>query len=78
MDFEVECCGDTVRELRQRLENMTLYLLEHGLVIKDGDTVGGDEKEKVKVSYADSAFGSKERVIRLNVETIKKPIWKFW
>ena len=55
---------------------LALYLIENGLVIKDGHTVGEDENERIKVSYTDSAFGNEGEVMRLDYEAVaKKKSW---
>jgi hypothetical protein len=43
--------------------NIIAYLLEKGPVIKDGDTIGGDENEKIKVRYDKSMWNVKEDVM---------------
>lgn len=80
MEIEAIKVPEPYSELRERLTSLADYLLNNGMVIKDGDTVGGDQDEKIKVRYADSEYGHKENVIRLNYEnaTVKKSKWKFW
>lgn len=78
MDIETNSSFDSPSELRERLESIAGYLLENGLVIDDGDTVGESETEKIRAVYAPSQFGSSERVIRLEFEKPKKPLWKIW
>ena len=78
MDIETDSSFDSPSELRERLELMAGYLLENGLVIDDGDTIGESEAEKIRVVYAGSQFGSSEKVMRLEFEKPKKPLWKIW
>ncbi|MDN2696849.1 DUF4261 domain-containing protein [Janthinobacterium sp. SUN073] len=78
MDFETETATDTPRELRDRFETLTDYLLENGLIIKDGDSVGGDETEKIHVIFSDSQFGKSTQVMRLEYAETRKPFWKIW
>ncbi|QPF93756.1 DUF4261 domain-containing protein [Bradyrhizobium commune] len=38
-----------------RVEGLAVYLIEHGAVVKDGDTFGGDEHERFTAHYRMSA-----------------------
>lgn len=40
--------------LIDRVAGLTVYLVEHGNVVKDGDTFGGDELERFKARYKNS------------------------
>ncbi len=66
--------------LRDRLTALCGYLLENGPVIHDGNTVGADADEKIRVVFAESRFGAQSEVMLLEYEgrTSKKPKWKFW
>ncbi|HQU43286.1 MAG TPA: hypothetical protein PK867_10770 [Pirellulales bacterium] len=44
---------------------------EFGPVIKDGDTIGEDANERIKVTYGPSSFGVPREVMRLNYSTRK-------
>jgi hypothetical protein len=44
----------------------------------DGDTIGEDANERIRVVYAKSAFGHEGQVMRLQYETPEKPWWKLW
>jgi len=65
MELETRNATETPGELRERLTILVEYLLEHGPVIRDGDTVGGDENERIQVVYAESSFGHEGQVMRL-------------
>jgi hypothetical protein len=78
MDIETDSSIDSPSELRERLESIAGYLLGNGLVIADGDSLGESETEKIRVVYAPSQFGSSEKVMRLEFENPKKPLWKIW
>ena len=80
MEFETQNCPEPPGELRQRLESLARYVLENGPVIKDGDTIGEDANERIRIVYSKSSFGHKGRVMRLEYETAspKKPWWKLW
>ena len=52
-------------ELRERLFSFASYLLENGPVLCDGDTIGGDEAERIHIKHTRSAFGHPGIVIRL-------------
>ena len=71
-EFETETSTDGIGELRERFFGLATYVLENGPVIKDGNTVGGDEHEKIRVELAPSAFGNPKRVLRLEYESGKK------
>ncbi len=66
--------------MKERLVDLAGYLVENGPVIGDGDTVGRDEDEKIRVVYAESAFGKEGEVMRLEYGDgeEKKAWWKFW
>jgi hypothetical protein len=83
MDFETQNSSESPGELRERLITLCGYVLEHGPVIRDGDTVGQDAREKIQVKYGPSAFGNDGQVMRLDYSTVSasngnKPWWKFW
>ncbi|MCA8998046.1 MAG: DUF4261 domain-containing protein, partial [Planctomycetaceae bacterium] len=80
MDLETEHATESPRDLYERLVSLADYVLTNGPVIKDGDTVGQDAHEKIRVVYSDSTFGHEEKVMRLvyGKGYDKKPRWKFW
>lgn len=75
MELETESSPESVGDLRERLFGLASYLLENGPVIKDGDTIGADANEKIRVVYAKSAFGAPEKVMRLEYGEAKKKSW---
>jgi hypothetical protein len=80
MEIEVKGSPERPSELRERLVALATYLVENGPVIKDGDTVGSSNEERIKVKYSKSEFGHEGLVMRLNYEEgeTKKPWWKVW
>lgn len=79
MEIEAQGSPEKPGDLRQRLHDLAAYLIQNGRVIRDGDTVGQDAYEKIRVIFSDSAFGHNKRVMRLEYETAKaKPWWKLW
>jgi hypothetical protein len=80
MEFETHNSTQAPPQLRERLLALAGYVLEKGPVISDGNTVGGDAGEKIRVVFSDSTFGHPERVMRLVYELPqpKKPRWKIW
>jgi hypothetical protein len=56
---------ESPNELGERLVALAGYVVENGPVIKDGDTVGEDADERIRVMCSPSAFGHKEQVMRL-------------
>jgi hypothetical protein len=71
-EFETDNATDSVGTLRERLFNLSCYVLENGPVIKDGNTVGADESEKIRVVYSESLFGNEGEVMRLDYQTGRK------
>lgn len=65
MEIETLNSPETIGDFRMRLHGMAGYLLERGPVIKDGNTIGKDENEKIRVVYSPSAFGHEGQVMRL-------------
>lgn len=68
MEIETESSSEPARELRDRFEGLIHYLLENGPVIADGDTIGEDADERIKVVYSPSSFGHEGTVMRLEYE----------
>ena len=79
---EIECenAAEPPGELRERLYALAGYVLEKGAVIRDGDTVGEDHQERIRVVFAKSSFGHEGTVMRLVYEkpSPAKPWWKLW
>ncbi len=80
MEIEALDTPETVPELRDRLTGLADYLLMNGPVIRNGDTVGEDENEFIKVIYGKSEFGYENEVMILKYEQAKVKIskLKFW
>ncbi len=79
MELETLDSPETPAGLRDRFFGLACYLLENGPVIKDGDTVGESADEKIRVVYSDSAYGHKNKVMRMDYGgSANKPWWKFW
>jgi hypothetical protein len=80
MEIEAQGAPEPPGELRQRFLALAGYVLENGPVIKDGDTIGEDANERIRVVYSKSAFGHKGQVMRLEYEkpSPRKPWWKLW
>jgi hypothetical protein len=80
MEFETDDSPEPPGELRERFFGLANYLLDNGLVIKNGDTIGEDANERIRVVYDDSDFGLKGKVMRLEYTPVerKKSRWRFW
>lgn len=80
MEFESQKSPEPPGELRERFLALAGYVVENGPVIRDGDTVGEDAEERIRVIYSDSLYGHEGKVMRLVYETpsTKKPWWKLW
>ncbi len=75
-EIEVTGATESFGAIRERLYNLCIYLLENGAVIKDGDTVGGDEHEKIKIKFGPSQWDAQREVMHLIYEPeVKKKSW---
>ena len=72
MELETLNSSEPAAELRDRFEGLIYYLLENGLVIKDGDTIGEGANERISVAHVASAFGHEGKVMRLDYEPAQK------
>lgn len=72
MEIETLNSPEPPGELRDRFEGLIAYLLENGPVIRDGDTIGEDVNERIKVVYSPSSFGHDGTVMRLDYESSSK------
>lgn len=68
MELEAQEANEPPSELRQRFESIAQYLLDHGPVIRDGNTVGNSATEMIRVIYSPSCFGAEGQVMRLSYE----------
>jgi len=66
MDIECSSANEPASELRARLEGIANYLLENGLIIRDGHTLGETAREIIRVKYASSKFGHDKKVMQLD------------
>lgn len=78
MELEAHDWPQKPSELRERFQELARYLLEHGPVIKDRDTIGQDAREKIRVVFTQSTYGNTGRVMELRHEGSAKPWWKIW
>ncbi len=65
MDIEVDSCARDPVELTGFMHNIASYLIENGPVIKDGDTIGGDENERIRVTHSPSIHDEEKKVYRV-------------
>ncbi len=65
MEFETQGAPESPEALRERFLHFAAYVLD-GAAIEDGETIGFDANEKIKVTYAASSFGVPGRVMRLD------------
>lgn len=79
MEVETEASPEEPGPLRERLYLLAEYVLSSGRMINDGDTVGEDAGEKIRVVYSESAFGNPKKVMKLVYEKPStKSKWKLW
>jgi hypothetical protein len=65
LELEVVRSGYSPEDLVDRLFNCAHYLLDHGPVLKDGDTFGLSAEEKIEVRHLPSKLGRPGKVIQL-------------
>lgn len=65
MELETEQAPEVPSELLQRFVGIGGYLIQNGMVIHDGDLIGEDVNEKIRVVFAESKFGHTGQVMRL-------------
>jgi hypothetical protein len=75
MELEVAESPERPWELRHRMQCVAGYLLEHGAVINDGDSVGGNHDECIRVRYGASQVGIPGTVMRLTYGEDEKSTW---
>ena len=65
--MEIEVVGTTQKtsDILGKMTGLSAYLIASGNVIKDGDTIGGSENEKIKTRHAESVIGRKGKVLRV-------------
>ena len=78
MEWEALDVPEKPGELHERFMELSNYVLANAAVIKDGDTVGRNAKEKIRVVFSPSTFGRDGLVMRLVYENAPRPWWKFW
>jgi hypothetical protein len=66
MEFETDNATESPGDLRERLFSLASYVLTQGAVIRDGDTVGQNARERIRVVYGPSRFGLPGQVMRLD------------
>ena len=77
MEFETQRSPEPPSELRDRLMGLAGYVIENGPVIQDGDTIGEDANERIRVVYSKSEFGHEGNVMRLAYEAaLSQKLWK--
>lgn len=79
MELEARDWPEKPSDLRERFRELARYLVQNGAVIKDRDTIGQDQTEKIRAVYAPGTFGQNTRVMQLRYESAPaKPWWKIW
>lgn len=80
MDIEINETADSAQGVFDRLTGIVDYLIENGMVISDGDTLGATDEERIRVVYGRSALDSEREVMRLVSEEIPqtKPGKSWW
>lgn len=68
MELETKQATEVPSELMQRFVGIGNYLIQNGMVINDGDLIGENANEKIRVVFSESAFGHDGQVMRLVYE----------
>ena len=68
MEIEIERRTSDPMETVSEIFNFAHYLLDHGAVLKDGDTIGMSAESKIGVRHVSSSWDKGERVYRLSDE----------
>jgi hypothetical protein len=81
MDIEIPETQDSAEEVFGRLTGIVDYLVENGMVISDGDTLGATAEERIRVVHGPSALDPERQVMRLQHEELpqagsNKSWWK--
>ncbi|MEM9287831.1 MAG: DUF4261 domain-containing protein, partial [Pseudomonadota bacterium] len=61
-------------DIFQRVSGMALYLMQQGLVVEDGDSVGANETEIIRVRYADQGIRPGIPILSLTCETTERAV----
>lgn len=68
MDIEVDHSNMELSDLFEYVCNVAHYLVTTGAVIKDGDTIGSDENERIVVRHQPSMIDSSRKVYKILFE----------
>lgn len=68
MEIEVDRCRMNLQELFEFVSNLAHYLIQSGPVIADGNTVGGNEEERILVRHRSSMIDQREMVYKIVFE----------
>ena len=66
MEFEIVASKQSMEEMFEMLIGMSRYVIFHGNVIGDGDTVGATAEDKISTHYAQSVIGRPARVVAVD------------
>lgn len=67
MEIEVTPCTWQPSDLLEFIFNVSCYLINQGPVVKDGETVGGDEKQRIKVYHRVGEYDGGNRVYQVRI-----------
>ncbi|HAI21472.1 MAG TPA: hypothetical protein DCM14_06235 [Clostridiales bacterium UBA8153] len=77
-EIEAVDAQESWERLQERLYDLAGYVLEHGPVIADGDTVGDHASERIRVVYGASELGGEGEVIHLQYDRPGRRKWQLW
>jgi hypothetical protein len=63
IEFEVDRLSPS--DVLNKVAGLATYLIEHGSVIKDGDTFGGSGAERIKINHATSTRPDHAAILRV-------------
>ncbi len=67
MEIEIAASRDHPRRLLDRLFNIAHYVLDKGLVLKPGETIGMSDEERIPIEHAPSFRDATMTVVRLEM-----------
>ncbi len=73
MEIETLTSHEEPADLRERIFRLAVYVIENGMIFKNGEFIDEGATVPIKVVYSDSAFGNPKKVLRLDYTSAAKP-----
>ncbi len=71
-EIEMSPCDWDTAKILDFVYNIVSYLIENGPAINDGDTVGGDERERIIVNHVTGKYIDDEQVYKLTMKYLQE------